>query len=101
MPQRHSVAALASIPPGSSRAHTVAGRRIALFNVDGRIHAMDDLCPHAGAPLSDGRLNGCVITCPWHAWSFDVTNGRMPGQDQDCQSVYPVFINGDQIEVEV
>jgi nitrite reductase/ring-hydroxylating ferredoxin subunit len=101
MPQRHPVTALASIPPGSGQAHTVAGRRLALFNVDGKIHAMDDTCPHAGAPLSDGRLSGCVITCPWHGWSFDVTNGRMPGSEQDCQTVYPVFINGDQIEVEV
>ncbi|MEO6875981.1 MAG: Rieske 2Fe-2S domain-containing protein [Opitutaceae bacterium] len=101
MPQRYPVTALASIAPSSGQAFTVAGRRIALFNIAGIIHAMDDMCPHAGAPLSDGRLHGCVVTCPWHGWEFDVTNGRMPGQDQDCQTVYPVTINGDQIEVEV
>ena len=101
MRQRHAVTDLASIPPGSGQAFTIAGRRIALFNVDGKIHAMDDVCPHAGAPLSEGRLNGCVITCPWHGWSFDVTTGRMPGMDQDCQAVHSVIINGDQVEVEV
>lgn len=101
MPQRHPVTTVASIPPGSGQAFTVANRRIALFNVDGKLHAMDDICPHAGAPLSEGRLTGCVVSCPWHGWDFDVTNGRMPGQAEDCQTVYPVFVNGDQIEVEV
>ena len=101
MPSRHPVTALASLPPGSGQAFSIAGRRIAFFNVAGQVHAMDDMCPHAGAPLSDGRLNGCVIVCPWHGWGFDVTTGRMPGADQDCQKVYPVIINGDQIEVEV
>ena len=101
MPQRHPVTSLAALASVSSQAFTIAGRRIALFNVDGKIHAMDDLCPHAGAPLSDGRLNGCVVTCPWHGWDFDVTNGRMPGQAEDCLKVYPVHLNGDQVEVEV
>ena len=101
MPQRHSVTPVASIPPGSGQAFTVAGHRIAFFNVDGKIHAIDDTCPHAGAPLSEGQLNGCVVTCPWHAIRFDVTSGRVPGQSDDALSTYPVFINGDQIEVEV
>jgi len=101
MPQRHPVTALASIPPGAGQAFTIAGRRIALFNVDGKIHAIDDLCPHAGAPLSEGRLTGCVVTCPWHAIRFDVTSGRVPGGKEDVLATHPVFINGDQIEVEV
>jgi nitrite reductase/ring-hydroxylating ferredoxin subunit len=101
MPQRHPVTALASLPPGSGQAFTIAGKRIAFFNVDGKIHAIDDTCPHAGAPLSEGRLAGCVVTCPWHAIEFDVTNGRVPGQAEDSQTVYPVFVNGDQIEVDV
>lgn len=101
MPQRHPVTPVASIPPGSGQAFTVAGHRIAFFNVDGKIHAIDDTCPHAGAPLSEGQLNGCVVTCPWHAIRFDVTSGRVPGQTDDALSTYRVFINGDQIEVEV
>jgi len=101
MPQRHPVTALASIPPGSAQAFTVAGQRIAFFNIDGKIHAIDDTCPHAGAPLSDGRVQGCLVTCPWHAIRFDVTTGCMPGQTEKSLAVYPVIITGDQIEVEV
>ena len=101
MSQRHPVTALASLPPGSGQAFTIAGNRIALFNVEGKIHAIDDTCPHAGAPLSEGQLKGCVVTCPWHAIRFDVTSGRVPGSADDSLTVYPTFINGDQIEVEV
>lgn len=101
MAQRYPVTSVGSIPPGSGQAFTIANRRIGVFNVDGKFHAIDDICPHAGAPLSEGRLTGCVVTCPWHAIDFDVTNGRVPGQDEDSQTVYPVFVNGDQIEVEV
>jgi len=101
MPQRHPVAPLASIPPGSSQAFTIAGQRIAFFNIGGTVHAMDDTCPHAGAPLSQGRLNGCVVMCPWHAINFDVTSGRVPGQSESALATYPVFVNGGQIEVEV
>jgi 3-phenylpropionate/trans-cinnamate dioxygenase ferredoxin subunit len=101
MSQRHPIAALSSITPGRGLAVTVAGRRIALFNVAGTIHAVDDTCPHAGAPLSEGQLKGCVVMCPWHAIRFDVTSGRVPGQTDQSLAVYPVVINGDQIEVEV
>jgi 3-phenylpropionate/trans-cinnamate dioxygenase ferredoxin subunit len=101
MSQLHPVTSLASLAPGSGRAFTVAGRRIALFNVAGTIHAVDDTCPHSGAPLSEGQLNGCVVTCPWHAIRFDVTSGRVPGQTDKALSVYPVVVNGDQIEIEV
>ena len=101
MPQRHPVALLSAIPVGSGQGFTIAGKHIALFNVDGKIHAMDDTCPHAGAPLAGGTLHGCVVNCPWHGWPFDVTTGRMSGQTEDCLTVYPVHLNGDQIEVEV
>jgi len=101
MPQRHSVAAVADLPAGASRAYTVAGQRIALFNVGGTIHAMDDTCPHAGAPLSEGRLKGCVVTCPWHAIDFDVTTGCVPGQAERALATFPVHINGDRVEVEL
>jgi nitrite reductase/ring-hydroxylating ferredoxin subunit len=102
MPQRHPVTALASIPAGSGKAFTIAGKCIAFFNVGGKIYAMDDICPHAGAPLSDGPLNDCIVTCPWHGIQFNVTNGKIPDQaDSDAQATFPVFINGDQIEVEL
>lgn len=102
MPQRHALTSIASLPPGSGRAFTVGERRIAVFNVDGKFHAIDDTCPHEGASLAEGSLEGTTVTCPWHAAEFDITTGRvlcLPALD-DVQSI-PVFVNGDTLEVEL
>lgn len=102
MPQRYAVASLSSLPPGTGKAFTVAGRQIALFNVDGRIFAIDDTCPHEGASLAEGSLEGTKVVCPWHAAEFDVTSGKvlcLPALE-DVRS-HPVFVNGDSIEVEL
>src|SRR5687768_16801176 len=66
----------ADCPPNSGR-ELVAGERIvALYNVGGQFHALDGICPHQGGPLGKGVLNGCIVTCPWHGWQFDVTTGQ-------------------------
>ncbi|MDB6094677.1 MAG: putative Rieske-type ferredoxin [Verrucomicrobia bacterium] len=101
MAQRYPVTSLAAIPPGTALGFNVAGNSVAVFNVDGKLYAMNNTCPHAGAPLSDGYIKGCIVSCPWHGWDFDVTTGRMSGQAEDCQTTYPVHVNGDQVEVEV
>ncbi|HXG59872.1 MAG TPA: regulatory iron-sulfur-containing complex subunit RicT [Planctomycetota bacterium] len=64
------------VPPGSGRTVDLGGLRVALFNVDGRFHALADECPHQGGPLGEGRLEGGAVTCPWHQWKFDVATGR-------------------------
>ncbi|MCY3727734.1 MAG: Rieske (2Fe-2S) protein [Nitrospira sp.] len=48
---------------------------VALFNVDGKILALNNTCPHAGGPLGEGTLDGEVVECPWHGWEFNVRTG--------------------------
>lgn len=102
MPQRHAVTTLGDLPPGTGRAFTVAGRRLALFNADGHIFAIDDTCPHQGASLAEGSLEGTTLVCPWHAAEFDITCGKVlsPPAAEDVRS-YGVFLNGNSIEVEL
>lgn len=102
MAQRHPVARLADLPPGTGKAFVVAGRQLALFNAGGRIFAIDNLCPHDGGPLAEGSLEGTTVTCPWHAAEFDITSGKVlcPPAVEDVRS-YPVFVTGDSIEVEL
>lgn len=102
MPERHVVTTLAMLPPGSCKAFTVATRRLAFFNIDGRVFAIDDGCPHDGGPLSEGMLDGTTIICPWHNAEFDVTCGKVlcPPAAEDVKS-YPVFVTGDSVEVEL
>ena len=60
-------APLDQLPPGTSMAVTIAGKEVAIFNVDGQIHAIDDTCPHFGASLGgSGKLNGSIVTCSMH-----------------------------------
>lgn len=69
------VGKLKDLPSGLSRSIRAGGRRIALFNEEGRLHAADEPCPHMGAALSNGDLQGGTLTCSWHGWRFDIGSG--------------------------
>jgi 3-phenylpropionate/trans-cinnamate dioxygenase ferredoxin subunit len=69
------VANTTSLPPGKATAVEFDGRRIALFNVGGTYYAIDDTCPHAGGPLSEGQVDGDKVVCPWHDAAFDLKTG--------------------------
>ncbi|MCP4788091.1 MAG: Rieske (2Fe-2S) protein [Fuerstiella sp.] len=73
------------------------GRIFAVYNVDGKFYVLDGICPHAGGPLGKGTLNGPVVTCPWHGWQFDVTNGQHCLNDTLCQPRYVVEILDGQV----
>lgn len=75
------VAPAREIAPGAGRTVEVAGWWLALFNVDGAFYAIDNACPHNGGPLGVGRLDGTIVSCPLHAWEFDVTTGVCPGNE--------------------
>jgi nitrite reductase (NADH) small subunit len=102
MGQRAKVANLSELPPGTGRQVEAGGRTIAIFNVEGRIHAIDGACTHRGGPLGEGELSGTVVTCPWHGGRFDVTTGAVlgPPPSQGVRA-YAVLIEGDSIVVEV
>ncbi|MHA7685286.1 Rieske (2Fe-2S) protein [Cupriavidus sp. PET2-C1] len=67
------------------------GLEIALFNIEGHIHAIGDSCPHAGAALCTGRLEDHIIQCPAHGLRFDVRTGAMPGNAAVRVRTYPVL----------
>jgi nitrite reductase/ring-hydroxylating ferredoxin subunit len=73
--RRVRVAGAGEVPPGEGRVVEVGARTVALFNVGGRYYAIDNVCPHRGGPLGEGDLDGSVVSCPWHAWRWDVTTG--------------------------
>ncbi|MEC7839953.1 MAG: Rieske (2Fe-2S) protein [Chlamydiota bacterium] len=62
------------------------GEEIALFKMNAKIYAINNICPHAGASLAEGEVNDCKVSCPRHAWVFDITTGtciNVPGADVD------------------
>jgi nitrite reductase/ring-hydroxylating ferredoxin subunit len=74
-----------------------AGKALALACVDGRVTALDDRCPHFGASLSNGAIEGEVVVCPWHGREYDLVTGRCLGL-QDVNA-YPVEVRPDGIFV--
>ncbi len=48
---------------------------IVLFNLNGNFHAISNKCIHKGGPLIKGKLDGNIITCPWHGWKYDIRTG--------------------------
>ena len=96
------VAKTDEIAPGQGKMIEVSGKKIALFNVKGSFHAIDDTCTHRGGPLSEGSLEGNQVTCPLHGARFDVTTGEVLGPPA-TQGVarYNVRVEGTDIEVEV
>lgn len=61
---------------GPCHGATLHGRKIGIFDVDGNVYALDDVCTHGNALLSDGEIDGHEIECPLHAGAFDVRDGR-------------------------
>lgn len=96
-----TVARAEDVPRETGLECTVEGRIIALFRVGDAILALDGICPHAGGPLGQGRLEGCIVTCPWHGWQFDVTTGTHCLTPRIRQNQYPVRVSGGEVQVEI
>ena len=101
MPQWVRVAAASDLVPGTCGEYVAGERIVALFNVDGQFHALDGICPHQGGPLGKGMLAGCVVTCPWHGFQFDVTTGQHQTSKSLVHPTFPVKVEGGEIFVEV
>jgi 3-phenylpropionate/trans-cinnamate dioxygenase ferredoxin component len=90
MSRQITVGAAADLAPGQRRLAFVEGRSIALFNIAGTVHAIDNACPHNGAGLAGGQLEGCVLRCPAHGLPFDLRTGCMPGAGGLSLTTFPV-----------
>jgi len=89
---RHVVAKITDVKEGKGTLVEVAGREIALFNVNGEYFGISNRCPHGGASLCKGTIvglaesdepgkyelvrHGEMLKCPWHGWEFDIRTGR-------------------------
>ncbi|OGX06358.1 MAG: hypothetical protein A3G87_01795 [Omnitrophica bacterium RIFCSPLOWO2_12_FULL_50_11] len=93
------VAARSEIAPGTAKKVEVNGKEVAVFHIDGRFYAIGETCPHRGGPLSEGTVEEKVVTCPWHGWQFDVTDGVSPVNPAAKVDCYPVKLEGDDVTV--
>ena len=95
-----AVASVKDLAPGQMKFVAVERERIVLANVDGAFYALRDVCGHRNAPLSRGRLDGCIIECPLHFAQFDVRTGKLvDGPISADVPVYEVRVEGDTVLV--
>jgi nitrite reductase (NADH) small subunit len=94
------VAEVGDVPPGTGKCVEVGGKQIALFNVAGAFHAIDNTCLHRGGPLGEGELEGAIVTCPWHGWQYDVTTGKVTMNPSVGVDTYAVEVRGEDIFVD-
>jgi len=67
-------------------------KEILLAKVDGKVYAIDNACGHLAYPLSAGRLDGHVVTCPWHFARFDVRTGAVVSAGIDFENLKPLEV---------
>lgn len=75
------------------------GDRVAVFNQAGKLSAISNACAHQNGPLGEGRVLNCLVTCPWHGFQYDVTNGRSPAPFTEMVPTYNLRVHGGGIEV--
>jgi len=88
----HPVCKFADIGFGEAIEVEVAGRKLAIFNVSGKLYAIDNTCPHMSAPLHNGAINGKHVVCRLHFWEFDITTGQSIDPPGQCVAIYPVKV---------
>ena len=96
-----NAAKISELKSGEAKVVAAADREIALFNINGAFHAIDNRCPHRDGPLADGVLDGNVVVCPWHGWRFDVTTGQSPVMKSVSVDKFEVAVIGDDVKVKI
>jgi nitrite reductase/ring-hydroxylating ferredoxin subunit len=80
----------------------VGGVRIVLARVGDAVYACGDVCAHRGGSLSEGKLSGTRLACPWHGWLYDVKTGQcsFPGRGAGVPA-YKVRVDGSDVFVDI
>ena len=98
MAEYRTVCAESELLPGTGRRIEADGLPIAVFNVDGTHYAIEGTCLHAGGPIHEGSVVGTIVTCPWHQWEFDLTDGSC-GLHRGALKCFPTRVVDGVVEV--
>ncbi len=89
------------IEEGKSQIVNAENKEIAIFKIEGKVYAIENTCPHRGGPLAEGYVEGTEVTCPWHAWAFDLKTGACQSAPEFKQPVFKIKIENNEILIEV
>ncbi|GAB3348040.1 Rieske (2Fe-2S) protein [Amycolatopsis echigonensis] len=115
--QTHVVGTVEELPPGSVRLVEVGRYGVAVYNVGGEYHALNNYCPHMGAPICAGRITGVatgeapghkgwsrageIVECPWHGWKFGIADGRSLTKPVHRIRKYSVAVRDGKVILEI
>jgi nitrite reductase (NADH) small subunit len=119
MANEYVVGKVEDFPIGSHKVVQIGNREIGVFNKDGELFALPNLCPHQVGPLCDGRVSGTlvaskqtnykpqwthegeIVTCPWHGLEFHIETGQCLAYSSIKLKTYTVTVDLGQVKVSV
>jgi nitrite reductase/ring-hydroxylating ferredoxin subunit len=94
-----AIGRVGDVPPGRVATVALANRtELALYNINGEFYAIENFCPHKGAPLADGHLCDHTVECDWHGWRFDLRTGQCLTKGSAVET-YEVIIEDGWIKI--
>ena len=96
-----TVARVDQVPPGTMLAVEVGEQPIAIANVAGEFFATQGACLHLHGPLGEGRLEGNVLSCPWHGWQYDVRTGKNEFDHAIQLQTFEVLVEDGEVKVAI
>jgi nitrite reductase/ring-hydroxylating ferredoxin subunit len=95
------VCKVGDVKAGCGKSVEINGHAVGVFNIDGQIYAINDVCGHRGGPLAEGELDGTTVICPWHGWRYNVTTGENELLPALPTQKFDVKVEDDDILVEL
>lgn len=86
-----------ALSPGEVTEVIIGGTAIAIANVDGRYYAVSNACPHAGGPLGEGSVEGGLLRCPYHGWTFEPGTGTCRTNPEVKVQTFAVHLERDAV----
>lgn len=91
------IASIDAVPADKALVVEHCARRIAIYREDEHYFAIEDICPHMGAFLSNGFRAPDIVICPWHNWKFSLRDGKSLSETNPCTiATFPLrIVDGD------
>lgn len=94
------VCSVDDLADGEATVTDVGGVTVAVVRFDGEVYALENVCPHQGGPVGEGKVEEGCIHCPWHGWQFDLETGEHT-HGPTAVNTFPVTVDGDDVYVTV
>ena len=93
---------VSDFPDGSQQERRIADTSVVVLTIDGKVHVLENVCPHAGLPLDQGECQGLVLTCPYHGYTFNVRTGaNIDDPNDEPVRVIPVRETDGTLEIDL